>query len=231
VTRAVVLAAGIVVAALLGAADGAAGPGQNPKLVANVGPAMEISLQTASGGAVTRLAPGTYDIEVTDQSEFHNFSLTGPGVSEQTGVETTGTATWTVTFGNGTYTFRCIAHPISMRGTFASGTAPAPTPVKTITPKTRLVLTSGPAQVITLRTKAGAAVKQMKRGTYTVTVRDRSAIHNAHVRAPGFNRVTKPLSYRGTQTWKIALKRTGTFRFLCDPHAILGMKGSAKIVR
>jgi plastocyanin len=229
VTRAVVLAAGIVVAALLGAADGSAGPTQNPKLVANVGPGMEISLRTAGGAAVTRLAPGTYDIDVTDQSEFHNFSLTGPGVSEQTGVETTGTVTWTVTFGNGTYTFRCIAHPTTMRGTFPAGTAPAP--VKTITAKTKLVLTSGPAQVITLKTKAGAVVKQMKLGTYTVTVRDRGAIHNAHVRAPGFNRATKPLSYRGTQTWKVALKRTGTFRFLCDPHAILGMKGSAKIVR
>ena len=27
------------------------------------------------------------------------------------------------------------------------------------------------------------------------------------------------------------LARTGTLRFLCDPHAITGMKGSAKIVR
>jgi plastocyanin len=70
----------------------------------------------------------------------------------------------------------------------------------------------------------------MKRGTYTVRVRDRSAIHNAHVVAPGFNKKTT-LPFAGTQTWKMALRRTGTLRFLCDPHAILGMKGSAKIVR
>ena len=57
-----------------------------------------------------------------------------------------------------------------------------------------------------------------------------SRIHNAHVIAPGFNRVTKPLTYTGTQTWKVKLARTGTFRFLCDPHALTGMKGSAKIV-
>jgi plastocyanin len=61
-------------------------------------------------------------------------------------------------------------------------------------------------------------------------VRDRSRIHNAHVVAPGFDRkATFP--FLGTQTWTIALKRTGTFRFLCDPHAVLGMRGSAKIVR
>ena len=154
VTRAAVIAAGIVVAALLGAADGAAGPTQNPKLVANVGPSMEISLRTASGAAVTRLAPGTYDIEVTDQSEFHNFQVTGPGVSEQTGVETTGTATWTVTFGNGTScasaemsvacgagngfgattpTFAAPANPYAVASRFSTNgitAAPAATPIK-----------------------------------------------------------------------------------------------------
>ena len=60
----------------------------------------------------------------------------------------------------------------------------------------------------------------MKLGTYTVTVRDRGRDHNAHIVAPGYNRKTAPLSFRGTQTWKVALKRTGTFRFLCDPHAV-----------
>ena len=71
----------------------------------------------------------------------------------------------------------------------------------------------------------------MKRGTYTMVVRDRSRIHNAHVVAPGFNRKTSPLTYKGSQTWKVKLRKTGTLRFLCDPHARGGMKGSAKIVR
>jgi plastocyanin len=35
----------------------------------------------------------------------------------------------------------------------------------------------------------------------------------------------------GTQTWKVRLAKTGTLRFLCDPRALVGMKGSAKIVR
>lgn len=99
-----------------------------------------------------------------------------------------------------------------------------------VTAKTKLVLASGPAQVITLKTAAGKAVKTMKLGTYTVTVRDRGLDHNAHIVAPGYNRKTT-LSFRGTQTWKVALKRAGTLRFLCDPHAAFGMRGTAKIVR
>jgi plastocyanin len=71
----------------------------------------------------------------------------------------------------------------------------------------------------------------MKRGTYTMVVRDRGRTHNAHVVAPGFNRKTSPLTHTGSQTWKVKLRKTGTLRFLCDPHARGGMKGSAKIVR
>lgn len=111
---------------------------------------------------------------------------------------------------------------------------PAPPPANpspAITAKTKLLLTAGPSQVITLRTAGGKAVKTMKLGTYTVTVRDRGRDHNAHIVAPGYNRKTTPLGFRGTQTWKVALKKTGAFRFLCDSHAAEGMLGSAKIVR
>ena len=120
-----------------------------------------------------------------------------------------------------------------MRGSFTAGNPPSTaTPPSTgvVTAKTKLVLTAGPEQVITLKTSAGKAVKTMKRGTYTMVVRDRGRIHNAHVVAPGFNRKTKPLTFTGTQTWKVSLKKTGRLRFLCDPHALVGMKGSAKIV-
>ena len=229
-TRAVMLVVALAAAALLGAADGAATQAQSTTLTASVGPGFSISLRTAGGAAVTRLNPGTYTINVNDQSDFHSFALTGPGVNEDSGIAFTGMVSWTVTLTNGTYTFRCTAHPSDMRGTFTGGSASAP-PVKTITPKTRLVVTSGPSQVITLKTAGGAAVKQMKVGTYNVTVRDRGRIHTAHLKGPGYNRKTAPLTYTGTQKWKVALKRAGTLRFLCDPHASLGMKGSAKIVR
>ena len=58
----------------------------------------------------------------------------------------------------------------------------------------------------------------MKTGTYTVTVRDRSTMHNAHIVAPGFNRKTT-VPFVGTQSWKVKLAKVGTLRFLCDPHA------------
>jgi len=63
-----------------------------------------------------------------------------------------------------------------------------------------------------------------------MVVRDRSRIHNAHVVAPGFNRKTT-LPFVGAQRWKVKLARPGALRFLCDPHASTGMRGSARIVR
>jgi plastocyanin len=234
VIRAVTLATAVLVAAaLLGAADGAAVTSQNPKLSGTVGPGMTIVLRDAQGNRVTQLDPGTYDIDVEDLSVEHNFRLSGPGVIRQTPVEDLTTDTWTVTFAVGRYTYFCQPHSTTMRGNFVVGSPPAEpkqTPPGAVTAKSRLVLTSGPAEVITLKTSRGKTVRTMRLGTYTMTVRDRSAIHNAHVVAPGFNRRTT-LDFIGTRTWKVALKRTGTLRFLCDPHAFAGMRGSAKIVR
>lgn len=232
--RAVTLAAvAFAVAALLGAADGAAVQAQNAKLFGSVGPGFEISFRDAQGNRVTRLEPGTYDVEVDDRSEEHSFHLRGPGVEERTGVETTGTVNWTVTFRDGNYRFHCDPHP-TLGGEFVVGNPqqqPPPAPTPTVTAKTRLVVTAGPQDVITLRTAAGATVRQMKVGTYNVTVRDRGRDHNVHLVGPGYNRKTQPLSYRGTQSWRVKLARPGTLRFLCDPHAALGMRGTAKIVR
>lgn len=235
-TRLYAFVVALVAVALLGASGGSAAQAQEPKLVATVGPEFNISLTDAQGNRVTKLDPGAYEIEVRDRSDFHNFHLQGTGVNETTGVEFIGEATWHVTFRDGAYTFLCDVHPTSMRGTFTAGTPPTTTPPPSgggsaITAKTKLRLTSGPGFSITLKTAAGKTVKTMKRGTYTVTVRDRSRIHNAHLIGPGYNRATKPLTYTGSQTWKVKLARVGTLRFLCDPHALQGMKGSAKIVR
>ena len=49
-TRAAALAVALAVAALLGAADGAAVQVQNPKLFGTVGPDFEISFRDAQGG-------------------------------------------------------------------------------------------------------------------------------------------------------------------------------------
>jgi len=232
------LAAVLLAAALFGAAGGEGASAENPKLHAKVGPGFSISLTDASGARVTKLDPGTYDIEVEDESDQHNFHLSGPGVDRATSVVDEGKELWTVTLTDGTYTYVCDPHAALMKGSFTVGTGPAQAPPPAsggaggvVTPKSRLVLTSGPGFTITLKTTAGANVKAMKLGAYTIVVRDRSRVHDAHVLAPGVDRKTTPLSYTGTQTWKVRLAKTGTFRFLCDPHAAAGMKGSAKIVR
>jgi plastocyanin len=122
-----------LLAAGLGAAAAARPASTAGTLQATVGPGYTITL-TQDGARVTRLDPGTYTIDVSDQSSIHDFHLTGPGVDESTDVEGTGTTTWTVTFQVGTYTFLCDAHPTTMRGTFTVGSAapsaPAPLAVR-----------------------------------------------------------------------------------------------------
>ena len=87
-------------------------------LQASVGPGFEISL-TQDGQDVATLAAGEYTIEVNDQSDIHNFHLTGPGgVDEDSGVSETGTSTWTVTFEAGSYHFQCDPHASQMNGDF-----------------------------------------------------------------------------------------------------------------
>jgi plastocyanin len=231
VTRAVISVLVLATMALLLASGGSARSTQETKLFGTVGPEFSISLVDAQGNDVSKLDPGTYVIQVKDLSDFHNFHLFGPGVNESTGIGATGDVTWTVTFTDGTYRFVCDAHPTSMIGRFTVGTPPttSPPPPPTSTPK-KLVLTSGPAYSITLKTTAGKAVRSLRLGTYTVVVRDRSSFHDAHIIAPGFDRRTA-VPFVGTKTWKMKLARTGKLRFLCDPHASQGMRGSAKITR
>lgn len=231
-----VVVATLAAAVLVATATGGAAPIQTPTLHGSVGPEFEISLRDDQGNKVTKLDPGTYEVEVEDKSDFHTFHLEGPGVDERTEVEFTGKARWTVTFRDGNYVYHCDPHP-TLRGTFVVGNPPAASPPPppaskpppAITSRTKLVVTAGPASVITLKTASGARVKTLKRGTYRVIVRDRSASHNVHLVAPGYNRKTT-VAYVGTQTWKVKLARAGTLRYLCDVHALSGMRGSAKIV-
>jgi plastocyanin len=87
-------------------------------LQASVGPGFEISLKDSNGQDVTSLAAGTYTITVDDQSDAHDFHLTGEGVDETTDVGGTGMETWTVTFKAGSYHFQCDPHSSSMNGDF-----------------------------------------------------------------------------------------------------------------
>ncbi len=86
-------------------------------LTATVGPGATISLKLG-GKKVTRVKAGRYRIVVRDRSHMHNFHLIGPGVNKKTAVAAHRTTTWTVTFRQGTYRFRCDPHRSRMKGSF-----------------------------------------------------------------------------------------------------------------
>jgi plastocyanin len=115
-------------------------------LQATVGPGYSINL-TQNGVKVTHLDPGTYTIDVNDQADIHNFDLFGPGVKESTGIDTIGTATWTVTFTDGTYNYNCDAHPASMNGKFTVGTVQTTTTTTTPPPPPPAVKVKAKAKV------------------------------------------------------------------------------------
>lgn len=104
-------------AASAGAAGGAAGSALRGTLGTPDNPnAFEIGLVDASGAEVGTLRPGTYTLEVDDQTEIHNFHLTGEGVDVETGVSETGKKTFTITLQAGEYRYVCDPHP-NMQGT------------------------------------------------------------------------------------------------------------------
>ena len=202
----------------------AAVPAALPQLLGTVGPEFSITFSHPDGSPVTHLDPGTYEIAVRDLSEVHNFHLSGPGVNETTGVEETGPVTWTVTFRDGRYSVVCDPHSSMLHREFTVGTPPPPQPPKPVTPK--LLATVGPKNTISLKSASGAALKTVKADTYSITVRDRSKLHNFHLVGKGVNRKSG-LAGMGTLTWKVKLS-AGTLRFFSDksPKTV---KGSVKV--
>ncbi len=90
---------------------------------------------------------------------------------------------------------------------------------------TKLVGTVGPGFTITL-TKGGKKVAKLKPGKYAILIRDKSSIHNFHLKGPGLNKLTS-VQYVGNKTWAVTLKK-GTYKYDCDPHAAV-MKGAIKV--
>ena len=84
----------------------------------------------------------------------------------------------------------------------------------------------GPGFTISLKL-AGKKVKRLKATTYRFKVTDKSAIHNVHLRGPGYNRAITSVGFKGTKTVTVRLKK-GTYRYVCDPHSSF-MKGSFKV--
>ena len=189
-----------------------------------VGPGFVIRLANPDGSAATRVDPGTYDIVVRDLSGEHNFHLSGPGVDRLTQVDVTENVTWTVTFVEGRYEYVCDPHSTTMGGTLVVGNPPAPPPPPPPPAPVakKLTLTVGPAASIVLTNAAGKRMTAVKAGAYTITVRDRSKLHNVHLVGKGVNRKSG-LAAVSTLTWKVNLS-AGLFRFFSDrsPKTVKG---------
>ena len=172
-----------------------------------VGPGFTISLRNADGSTVRHLDPGTYDISVADNAIEHNFHLSGPAVDMATEVETTGPASWTVTFTDGTYRYVCDPHAAQMIGTFTVGNVPPPPP-----PPGKM---SGKvtARTITL-TEGGSRVRSVTENTYKVTVNDTSTKQNFHLTGPGVNKKTSVVA-KTRKTWTLSLK-PGKYTYRSD---------------
>ena len=86
-----------------------------PKVFVSDGPGFTIK------GPKT-LKAGKYSFVVNDQSSSHNWHLQGPGINKDlTSVPFSGKKSVTVALKKGTYTFYCVAHASSMKGSFKVG--------------------------------------------------------------------------------------------------------------
>ena len=188
----------------------------NPVLVGTVGQhdAFAISLTDASGNPVRHLDPGTYTIQVHDESALHSFHLFGPGVDQATDIDPIVDVTWTVTFVDGTYTYRCDAHPDTMHGSFTVGAVSTPTPIQ-------LKGNVGPGRTISLRNADdGSKVTTVSGATPgVITVTDRSKSDNFHLKGPGVNKATG-IGFRGRAKWKVNLS-VGKYVYRSDKHKSL----------
>jgi plastocyanin len=81
---------------------------------------------------------------------------------------------------------------------------------------TALQGTVGPGFTISLD-QNGSKVSSLEAGTYTITVDDKSDIHNFHLTGPGVDKATD-VGSMGTEKWTVDLK-AGTYDYQCDPHA------------
>ncbi|HEY8773535.1 MAG TPA: plastocyanin/azurin family copper-binding protein [Gaiellaceae bacterium] len=91
----------------------------------------------------------------------------------------------------------------------------------------KLTGTVGPGFTISLK-RFNKPLVSLKAGTYSITVSDKSNIHNFRLRGPGgVNKEITAVGFVGTKTVTVKLVK-GIYRYVCDPHATT-MKGSFKV--
>ena len=70
---------------------------------------------------------------------------------------------------------------------------------------------------ISLTDQAGTPITNVAAGTYSLSVKDESGIHNFHLAGSGVDDATN-VGDTGTSSFRVTLK-PGTYTFVCDPHA------------
>lgn len=80
--------------------------------------------------------------------------------------------------------------------------------------------TVGPGFTITLK-QNGKKVKALKAGTYTISISDKSSIHNFTLEkehgSPKFEKTLSATSFTGNKTMKVKLTK-GKFKYYCSVH-------------
>lgn len=85
----------------------------------------------------------------------------------------------------------------------------------------------GPSETISLKNARGKRLVMLTRGTYRLTVTDRSDEHNFYVSGPGLKKQITGIGFTGTKTVTIKL-RPGKYAFVCTPHSD-DMRGSFSV--
>ena len=88
------------------------------------------------------------------------------------------------------------------------------------------VVGHGDAFSISLSDPTGHAIRNLAAGTYSITLKDESTIHNFHLTGAGVDKATSVGSTSST-TFSVTFK-PGTYTFVCDPHSSQ-MRGSFRV--
>ena len=81
---------------------------------------------------------------------------------------------------------------------------------------TSLIGTVGPGFTINLTDAAGNTVTHINPGSYTITVHDKSDLHNFHLFGPGVDQATDVV-FVGDETWNVTFGN-GKYQMQCDAH-------------
>jgi plastocyanin len=111
-----------------------------------------------------------------------------------------------------------LAALVAVLGTAAALVSIGVAATMTATSLPKLQGTIGPGFTISLKDAHGKAVKTLKHGKYTLTVQDKSNIHNFTLNGPGIkNKMISGTGFVGPKTVTVTLK-AGKYRYYCTVH-------------